>query len=255
MPLAEAADERLRRAIDEIVSGKEAAAEFIGNDTKLKDLAKRSLFETLQEVEALSQLERIFAAPLPRPLLGGWAMTPTAMLALVAEIRRTRPELVVELGSGTSTVWIAAALKANGRGRLVSVDHLEEYRDKTLLALGSAGLEDWVDVRWAPLGKTTLAGKTYTWYDRSGLQGLAGVDMLIVDGPPGSTGPNARYPGLPLLEEALSDEATIVVDDADRAPELAMIKRWRSEVAGLGEAVKLAPRTQAIPFRRTGGAE
>ena len=248
-PLGEASELHLRRITEEITSGKSAVAEFLRNDKKLKNLTKRAMYETVQEVEALSQLEQLFTGALPRPLLGGFAMTPTAMLALFGEIQKNKPVLVVELGSGTSTLWIAQALKLNGVGRLVSIEHLEEFHAKTLAALRNSGLEEWVDLRLAPLEEVDINGETFNWYASSSIQGLKNIDIFIVDGPPGFTGPLARYPALPLLVGSLAERSLVIVDDADREDELATVKRWKEEIEGLGESRAVSPRTQILPYQ------
>ena len=248
-PLGEASELHLRRITEEITSGKSAVAEFLRNDKKLKNLTKRAMYETVQEVEALSQLEQLFTGALPRPLLGGFAMTPTAMLALFGEIQKNKPALVVELGSGTSTLWIAQALKLNGVGRLVSIEHLEEFHAKTLAALRNSGLEEWVDLRLAPLEEVDINGETFNWYASSSIQGLKNIDIFIVDGPPGFTGPLARYPALPLLVGSLAERSLVIVDDADREDELATVKRWKEEIEGLGESRAVSPRTQILPYQ------
>src|ERR1700722_8692814 len=52
------------------------------------------------------------AAPLPLP--GGWAASTDLLGELMRAIAVRRPQCVVELGSGVSTLVIAAALRANG---------------------------------------------------------------------------------------------------------------------------------------------
>ena len=43
--------------------------------------------------------------------------------------------------------------------------------------------------------------------------------MLIVDGPAETTEPLIRYPAVPVLYDRLSDDAVILLDDADRTEE------------------------------------
>jgi hypothetical protein len=59
----------------------------------------------------------------------------------------------------------------------------------------------------------------YKWYAKSSLKGLAKIDLLVIDGPPSSTNPDARYPALEHLVGLLSPRATVVLDDVDRAEE------------------------------------
>lgn len=77
--------------------------------------------------------------------------------------RNIQPRVVVETGTclGVSTIWIAAALRANGRGRIHTVDnystHLDSERaaavlyhrrpDSVVERIARAGLTQFVDVR------------------------------------------------------------------------------------------------------------
>jgi hypothetical protein len=45
------------------------------------------------------------------------------------------------------------------------------------------------------------------------------IDLLLVDGPPGSLGEMARYPALHVLESQLASNAVVILDDADRPDE------------------------------------
>jgi predicted O-methyltransferase YrrM len=49
--------------------------------------------------------------------------------------------------------------------------------------------------------------------------GLAKIDLLVIDGPPSSTNPDARYPALEHLVPLLSPRATVILDDVDREEE------------------------------------
>jgi predicted O-methyltransferase YrrM len=59
----------------------------------------------------------------------------------------------------------------------------------------------------------------YKWYARASFKGLAKIDLLVIDGPPSSTNPDARYPALEHLIPLLSPKATIILDDVDRDEE------------------------------------
>jgi predicted O-methyltransferase YrrM len=210
----------------------------------------RSGSETVQQTEALLQLNRLFDVRGITPSLGGWAMEPSSVLALLSEIIRTKPDLVVECGSGTSSIWIGYALAANGKGRLVSLDHESEYAEKTRLALAAHKLDHLVEVRVAPLVPQKIANETYGWYDPEQIAGLENIDILIVDGPPGATGPLARFPAVPTLVNALSDTALVVIDDANRKDEKKTMQRWLQEFDGFSSPRQLAARTSVMNFER-----
>ncbi|MEJ5866205.1 class I SAM-dependent methyltransferase [Pseudokineococcus sp. 5B2Z-1] len=169
----------------------------------------------------------------------GWAATPETVLLLVREVLgRDRHPAVVELGSGTSTAWVAAALRERGGGRVVSVEHEERFAEATRRTLRAAELDDLGEVVVGPLAPlpepTSPTGHTTDWYSQALLERLPPVvDLLFVDGPPGGTGPMARRPALPLLVDRLAPGAAVVLDDTDRPEEKDVLARWLEDVPGL----------------------
>jgi predicted O-methyltransferase YrrM len=159
----------------------------------------------------------------------GFEITGELAAYLFHLIRRNRPRLVLELGSGSSTVILAAALRANGAGRLVTVEHDPAHRVRTERLLEQTELGSWVDLVDAPLVEQTFGALTMQWYDVGGrLDALPhGVDLLFVDGPPGKVQPLSRYPALPVLLPYLSPDAHIVIDDGVRSDEMRMVELWR----------------------------
>lgn len=215
---------------------------------------KKSRQEILQSIEAITQLNKLVDLKAPYPLLDGWAMDPISMLSLLQQVMSARPRLILECGSGTSTVWLAAALRKIGSGRLVSLDHLEDYARQTRAALAGQGLEGIADVRSAPLVQVEVAGESVQWYDPVTFSDVSGVDLLVVDGPPKAAGPQARYPALPLVASKLSDGALIVLDDTDRPEEAEILERWQQSFPELSRPSAAGPRTAVMEWRaRTRG--
>jgi predicted O-methyltransferase YrrM len=244
-------DEKSAATITEVVKSRDGTASTLELvQSKVVSEIGRSRTETLHETEAMLQLMQLFDLVTTVPLLGGWAMEPSSMLSLVTTILQRKPELVVECGSGTSTIWLAYALAANGKGRLVSLDHEAEYASATRRAVAAHGLENIVDVRLASLVPHPIGDEQFLWYDAAQWNDLRHIDVLIVDGPPSATGPLARYPALPLLGDYLSDRALVVVDDANRKDEKTIMRRWKSELPGVGDPAHLASRTSSIEFQR-----
>lgn len=230
--------------------------EFVHSKQKLNDLAYRALariqHETLQEAEALMQLYRLFDVQAPMPLLGGlakgWAMEPVTMLSVVDQVLSRKPGLVVECGSGTSTIWIAHALKRIGVGKLISLEHLEQYAQAGRAALDAHGLRGVAEIQKAPLQACQLGGESFEWYEVSSVEDVRDVAMLIVDGPPSSTGPLARYPALPLLRDRLLPGALILIDDAGREDEKNVVERWQQEDSALVNSRMISGRTMAFDY-------
>lgn len=180
-----------------------------------------------EDGRVLAQLEQALQPSGPIPPGDSWAAAPDLLLHLVEQIRSRRPALIVELGSGTSTLWLATALRTFGiPGRVVSLEHDPGYREQTAQGLGRLGLGDFAEVRLAPLEQFTVQGGTWPWYAASAWRDLRGCGLLFVDGPPGWSAPLARYPAVPLLADALVPGAAVFLDDHDRADEQAIVTRW-----------------------------
>ena len=213
--------------------------------------AQRRPFE---DVEALLQLYRGFEprAPMP-PSDRGWALDPAGLLMLRHLVEERQPRLVLELGSGTSSVWLGYTLEKSG-GRLVSLEHEPEYVDRTRSLLAMHGLEHVAEVRLAPLTPLDLDGEKFDWYDPGVLADIADVDLVLVDGPPGRTGPAARYPAFPVLEPRLAPSAVIVVDDVQRPAEREIVDRWLSTCDGLRREPEVFRRQAILLYVRERGA-
>jgi hypothetical protein len=202
-----------------------------------------------REVEALLQLFRDVTPRAPMPSSGRWALNPTDLLGILYLIEQEKPRLVLELGSGTSSVWIAYALEKFG-GRLVSIDHEAEFASRSRTLLAAHGLDHVAEVRDTPLRTVTVKGEEFRWYDVDGLADVDGVDLMLVDGPPGGVGPLARYPALHLLGRKLSAAATVVLDDAIRPDEKNVLARWEAEIPGLRRGQEIIGQHAVLRFAR-----
>lgn len=168
------------------------------------------------------------------PALGGWAASaPSVLFLLETVLSADRPPLVVECGSGTSTVWIATALRHRGDGQVIALEHDTGYADQCRRDLARHGLTDRATVVHAPLVEHDTSLGPVPWYDTAGIADLAGITLLFVDGPPGDTTHHARRPAFELLAKQLADGALVVLDDTDRAEEQEVLEAWVAEpVAG-----------------------
>ncbi|MDH5835436.1 class I SAM-dependent methyltransferase [Luteimonas kalidii] len=205
--------------------------------------------DVVVDIAAMQTLRERAPAVRISPPMTRFSMEPAAILAVVEGVTARRPGLIVELGSGASTVWIAGALAALGSGRLVSIEHDPAYLRQTRGWLSDNDLLDWVDLRLAEIKPCQLSGgETANWYDLAQLEGLDDVEMLLVDGPPQSTGPMARLPAFVQLRPALRTGATIFVDDATRGDELEIIEAWRGLDEKLSKPKVCAGRMVAMRF-------
>jgi hypothetical protein len=221
---------------------------FAAQRDALQQVARRLdlLQDQLSETQGLVQLVR-FDDRYPMPFGGGWALTADAGAVLVREVALRRPRIVVELGSGVSTLLVGRMLKEAGAGKLYSLDHDAAWAERTRAHVRASGLEDFVVVLDAPLTSQRHDGDEYEWYTLpEEVAQLREIDLLVVDGPPQSLSPNGipRYPALPVFGPKLSADAFIYVDDAKRPQEQRMIEAWLKRDPSLSKwAIQTAPGT------------
>lgn len=179
------------------------------------------------QIQSLLALERILGMPRPLPPMRGWAGSPDFLLQVAQQLQQRQPATVLECSSGVSTIVSARIMQLNGKGHVYSLEHDPAFAAKTRALLEQFDLKAWATVVDAPL----VARESSTpWYSLDGLPGsLASIDALVVDGPPASGAPLARYPALPRFANQLSAAAIVMVDDAQRPDEIRMLQKWAAE--------------------------
>ncbi len=192
----------------------------------IRSLVISTARDTVRQVEALLQLmPRVDTSTRRYPASSGYSMNPEGLLLLSDLIQKRRPHLIVEMGSGSSTIWGGTAAQGVD-ARYVAMEHEPEYFQKTQLLIDGFAMHPRVECRLAELRDVSTPRGTMRWYDPNAFSDLAGIDLLIVDGPPGWTGDLARYPALPVLSDRLADTCLIYVDDMHRADEQEVFRLW-----------------------------
>lgn len=188
------------------------------------------------QLESLSWLQRRMDIQGQLPPLRGWATSPDVLLKLHTHIMATKPAVIVECGSGASTLVIADALQQNGVGKLISLEHSEFYGAQTLATLQAEQLQKWVDLRIGALEpwddehlNPADAEKKSAWYPKVLVIDVNQVDLLWVDGPPGATCLYSRYPALPALADKLTAHAQVWMDDTIRQEEKDICEKWAKD--------------------------
>ncbi|QOZ77368.1 O-methyltransferase [Bradyrhizobium sp. CCBAU 53351] len=125
--------------------------------------------------------------------------------------RSSRARTIVEFGTsfGISTLHLAAGLRDNGGGRLITSEFEPSKAARARENLIAGGLIDLVEIREGDALKTLQADLPVT------------IDLVLLDGA------KALYPDiLDLLENHLGPGAIIVADNADDSPDyLARVRR------------------------------
>lgn len=199
---------------------------------RLDDKINQAELRLYRQIEALNALNTLIHPAMPLPPLRDWAGSPDFLLELARRIVLKRPAVIVECGSGASTVVAARCCQLNGSGHVYSLEHGPGFADATRESVHEQGLGDWATVIHAPVETVSLFGVDYPWYALRDLPDLS-IDLLVVDGPPVTLGPVARYPAGPMLFPRLSANAAVLVDDADRAGEQQIAQRWQEEFPAL----------------------
>ena len=197
--------------------------------TQAKILRKNK--ENFNQVESLlsiySQLK--FRAPIPSTR--GMAASPDFLKLIMETIISNKPELIVELGSGTSTIIAAKTLEKLKSGFLLSIDHDAKFAEQTRQRITLETLEKYSKVITSELKDITVNGESYNWYDTSFLEKIdRKIELLIVDGPPRIINKNARYPAIPLLKQYFKENMVILLDDGRRKDEQNTVELWLKEL-------------------------
>lgn len=195
---------------------------------------KRAAKEALLDRKFRNALRRIAELPLgvvpPRELLvdlsvgwgnEGFAAQTDYLEEVSRQAARTRGP-VLECGSGLTSVMLG--LLAGRRGvETWSLEHFPEWQARV------TGVRDRFQVPNVQICAAPLRSYgEFAWYDPPLAEMPKDFQLVICDGPPGST-LGGRYGLLPVMGERLAAEAIILLDDATRPGELESLRRWTNE--------------------------
>lgn len=188
--------------------GRRNSEKVIRELNKVSADLKKSISHTYYQSEAYAQLMQLLDLKSSIPPTRGWAASPDLLLTIYETVKKINPSLVVELGSGVSTLVAAKS----GAKKVVSLDGSKEYAEKTRELIKEHRVRG-VEVRFAALLPYVNG---LTWYDVSTIKDLKKIDLLIVDGPPGNNNAESRYPALKEFKDKLSPKAVVILDDVKR---------------------------------------
>ncbi|MFB9846590.1 FkbM family methyltransferase [Oceanisphaera arctica] len=121
--------------------------------------------------------------------------------------------------------------------KIISFEHNFLYFEKTGKLLVEHGIEHLVDLVHAPLVDYQYKDdQQYLYYNCEEklsdiaklFKGKKANIMVLIDGPPGATNNNARFPALPHLINTLAgNKLTLIMDDYHRAEEKDIMEAWK----------------------------
>ena len=163
---------------------------------------------------------------------GHWALSIDVVELIRKEIALSRPSLVLEFGSGSSTVAIAQFMRdlhgPDSSLRVISIEQDMRFVADTTSLLDRAGLAQHVQIVHAPLKRQVIEGVETICYDipegLALLAGETGADLVVIDGPAAESG--ARFGTLPLARHSIAVDAVFLLDDALRDSEIGTATAW-----------------------------
>lgn len=160
------------------------------------------------------------------PNLGSWKADVGFLNVIADHVLDLKPDSVVELGTGASSLIVSRALQINGKGKLLSIEQHCEFAAATQQWLSDHGLD--AEIRHASL-QPAPKGWPMVWYDHGPLPSK--IDLLIIDGPPWTIHPHVRGSAETLFDR-MPVGGVILLDDAARPGEKVVARRWRKKWPG-----------------------
>ncbi len=197
-------------------------------------------------LQLLNPLLQKFKGPL---LFTTSALRPIIINLIINDIIINQRKVVVELGSGVSSLILAQAIKSYQLDcTIYSVEQnlswIEFLQEKAI----AEGLKDHVEFIYAPVNSSVKN----SWYNeellRRHLPQSGKVDMLIVDGPLAyhKNTRKSRSRALDFFHPFLNDSCFLLLDDIDRMNERLIMWNWSRKY---GFDFKVAFATSAYAIR------
>lgn len=152
----------------------------------------------------------------------GWSAHQDYLTACIDAALRT-DGAILECGSGLTTLLVGIVAEQRGLS-LWSLEHLEPWAERVNACLEPLRIEA-AHIHVAPL----RGYGDFDWYSPP-LEAMPGrFSLVLCDGPPAATR-GGRYGLASVMRNRLIGGCVILVDDAARDSEQAMVRRWASEL-------------------------
>lgn len=160
-----------------------------------------------------------------------WAIHPTLGRFLATAVTELGCQNILEFGAGSSSLVLATALGEAGGGRLTSVEQTPEYSGRAWKTVQSIAGVDAQMVVAEPRFVLDRRGAYHAFRRAAPALAARGpFDLVLVDAPPRFFG---REGALHLALPHLAPGALIALDDAKRAGERWVVRRWVGVYPGL----------------------
>ena len=196
-------------------------------NTELKHHSKKA-----DDIYAMAILQPLLT-DLPYLPFNGGALRPVCIAYILNEIIINQRKMVLEFGSGLSTVLMARLIKKNNLDvKIVTVEHNKEWSKIIEGYLTNEDLTQYVKIIQADLKEMETPLGKVNWYDYATV--LKGVqdqkfDLITVDGPPanGRKIRYSRYPAFINMTDFFKEDFCLILDDANRKGEQKIIQSFK----------------------------
>ncbi|MDZ4149256.1 MAG: class I SAM-dependent methyltransferase [Flavobacteriaceae bacterium] len=211
--------------------------------SKLKSFIKEIKSKNLELVNHSKKADDIYALTILQPLLNGLpylpfnggALRPICLAYILNEIIINQRRMILELGSGLSTILMARLIKINNlKAKIISVENNYNWSIIIKNYLEKEDLLQYVEIIRADLKTLDTKLGQVQWYDYSLVsKSTTGCkfDFVIIDGPNANTETikYSRVPALFKFKDKLEEDYCIVLDDSNRKGEQEIIRLFRNE--------------------------
>lgn len=152
---------------------------------------------------------------------GPWSIGEHAFTEVVRDMSEVRPNVIVEFGSGASSVRLA---KAFPDAQVLSIESSEEFFGRSLDCARQHGIGPRrLSIELRPLRFRRIAGAVYETYSWKPFPSR--IDAVLIDGPPHWTG-RGRQACLYDVASGLRVGGRVYLDDYQRHQERLIVRNW-----------------------------
>ncbi|MFB9077346.1 class I SAM-dependent methyltransferase [Flavobacterium procerum] len=212
--------------------------------SKLKYFIKNSNKKNLELNNHSKKSDDVYSMAILQPLLedlpylpfNGGALRPVCITYILNEIIINQRKMILEFGSGLSTLLMARLIKRNNiNAKIYSVEHNQSWAAIIEDYLKKENLLEFVTIIRADLKEIgTSSFGNLNWYDLNAISSVINnekFDLIIVDGPPANTEKIkfSRFPAFESLSNNFANDFCLLLDDANREGEKEIIKFYRNK--------------------------
>ncbi len=215
-------------------------------DENRKELAEIKMFVSRAERNIITQVNSFLnlhnyfihgSTPISQ---GGYPVSSDVALFLVDHLRDNNFDLILEFGSGVSTLMISKVINEE-ETKFISFEHHNGYYEETKKMLALDGVLNKCNLQYSPLEDVKYDGENYLYYSCSNaLKKLSkntknNKILFFIDGPPESTCKNARMPIIKYIFKYFIDrDITFILDDFNRPGEKKIIEDFTEGLSSRG---------------------